>query len=222
MSRHIEYVGRAIELAREGRLLAQRIGDAWLVAASYAVEGGARSLTVVGLAVAAELLQRAGGGYLDIGDRASAEINAWYLSQIDPRGPRRHRSSRSASCSRSWTAPVKPGVGRCHPRTRPTVVAGPTTRRRHRRRRPRRAPCRASAVRQRRLFWGAARFAIGHAAVRAGDLDTAQASLVAALDMHTTIGFDRFVMLEHTLLGETAQRQGRDADPPGITTRRSV
>ena len=63
-------------------MLAERIGEAWLVAASYAVEGGARSLTVESLAAAAELLRRAGAGYLDIGDRASAEINAWYLSQV--------------------------------------------------------------------------------------------------------------------------------------------
>ena len=77
-------------------------------------------------------------------------------------------------------------------------------------------------MRQRRLFWGAAQFAVGHAALSAGDLAHARPALTAALGTHTDIGLDRSIVVEHSLLGDIAQREGPMPSPSTTTTRPSV
>jgi hypothetical protein len=213
-SRHLRSASDAIATAREGRDLAAPAGDAWLVAAADAVEGGARALSVDGLAEAVSLLERAGRGYAELGDERSAEVNAWYLSQA-------YEDSGDTASAETVLAPfvakghVLDSAGAILDTARAAWLAR------------RSGDCARAAsfadrltaiatVQQRRLFWGAAQFAIGHAALDAGDLHRARNALTAALDMHTQIGMERFVILEHALLGHVAQGEGREADSVGL------
>jgi predicted ATPase len=208
LSRHVTTAGVAIASAQEGRALAGKTNDAWLVAAADAVEGGARGLTAEGLADAVARLERAGDGYSALGDRRSAEINAWYLSRALEDGGDLERAEAVllpfvhgdgvpesagailATTQLSWLAQRHGDTaGAARHAGRLSGVA---------------------ALQQRRLFWGTAQFAIGHAALVAGTLDASRAALTAALDMHLQIGMDGFVILEHALLGHVDALDGRD------------
>ncbi|MET0324813.1 MAG: BTAD domain-containing putative transcriptional regulator, partial [Ilumatobacteraceae bacterium] len=63
MSRRLDTADQAVAQAREGRAAAAHAADAWLVAASFALEGGARALDSGGLGDAVDLLEQAGRGY---------------------------------------------------------------------------------------------------------------------------------------------------------------
>ncbi len=198
----------AIEAAREGRVLAEQVGDRWLVAVADAVEGAARGHSVDGLIDAASLFERAGHGYAELGDRQSAAINVWYLSQVleDVGATERARAAVTpfvgttdvlqtaseilASSRLSWLAQ----------RDGDTALAVQSARR----------LASIPTFQERRLFWGAAQFAIGHAALVSGDLEHASTALTASLDVHTPVGFERFVILSHALLGQVAARAGDD------------
>ena len=206
LSRRVSTADMAIAHAREGRVLAMRTDQDWLVAASYAVEGGARALTPAGLTAAVDLLERAGRIYTDLGDRYSAEINAWYLSQAhEDRGDIRTGPGRACALHQRHRR-----FGWHHPERLPSGVA----RGANRRHRPVRGPRSAAHRHHRRpptsAVLGAAQFAIGNAALSAGNLSQARSALTAALGMHTDIGFERSIVLELALLGELAQREGHD------------
>ena len=172
--------------------------------------GRLRALTDAGLPDALALLERAGQGYADLGDERSGEINAWYLSQAHEDAGDTARAeavllrfisddvaldSAGAildTARLSWLAQRNGDSGRAASYAeRLTSIA---------------------TVQQRRLFWGAAQFAIGHAALVADDLDRARLALIAALDMHVQIGMERFVIFEQSLLGDIAQREDREAE----------
>ena len=206
LSRRVSTADMAIAHAREGRVLAMRTDQDWLVAASYAVEGGARALTPAGLTAAVDLLERAGRIYTDLGDRYSAEINAWYLSQAhEDRGD----IQRAQAVLAPYTSDTVDSAGTILNVSRLAWLAERTGDTAQSAAHAQRLTA-TTAVHQRRLFWGAAQFAIGNAALSAGNLSQARSALTAALGMHTDIGFERSIVLELALLGELAQREGHD------------
>ena len=168
MSRSVRTADSAVAAAREGRELAEHAGDGWLEAAADAVEGGACALTVAGLSDAVAFLERAGQRYSDLGDERSAEINAWYLSQAHEDNGDTARAAAvlvpfvsdaaaldSAgaildTARMSWLA-QRDGDGARAARYAERLTS-------------------IATVQHRRLFWGAAQFAIGHVALEAGDL----------------------------------------------------
>ncbi len=208
MSRSVRTAADAVAAAREGRALAEQVGDRWMAAAADAVEGGSCALTVAGLADAVGFLERAGDRYTALGDERSAEINAWYLSQAyEDRGD----VARAAAVLAPFVgeAATLDSAGAILDAARMSWLA-------QRDGDQERAASYAerltsiATVQHRRLFWGAAQFAIGHVALEAGDVERAGSALQAALDMHVQIGMERFVIFEHALLGAVAQRAGRD------------
>ena len=121
MSPRVSTAGTAIAHAQEGRAPANEDADAWLVAASFAVEGGARALTPDGLVDAVDLLERAGRGYTELGDRRSAEINAWYLSQAHEDAGDIERAAAGSS-----RTPRHHRLGRRDPRASPASPGSPS------------------------------------------------------------------------------------------------
>ncbi len=164
MSRSVRTADSAVAAAREGRELAEHAGDGWLEAAADAVEGGACALTVAGLSDAVAFLERAGQRYSDLGDERSAEINAWYLSQAHEDNGDTARAAAvlvpfvsdaaaldSAgaildAARMSWLA-QRDGDGARAARHAERLTS-------------------IATVQHRRLFWGAAQFAIGHRRAR--------------------------------------------------------